>query len=363
MLNFHFHPHLIETVIGGLSAIDITRLEIQDLEQAYRFIKAYGYDLDLQADLDQVWSYHRRAISLIREELLNEGESIPPELTDPTLLQDVGYLLVYASAHSTDEKSVPLQRWSCAILRVMHTFAHIDNDLFSNYSEEIQDQMIKPFRDHMLTDAITGTTLGLSTDMDQIPLHRFDVKSLKTRSSAVIKLLSKPQTVAFNLLDKIGVRIVTKNVLDAFRVVRFLHRENIISFPNIMPDQSRNTLYPMNLLLEILNSTPMNTSNEQLQELMVKKLEDSAHQATYLEKPNEFSSENYRVIKFIARKLIEIKVGDKDIHFFYPLEVQVMDYENYLKTLSGPGSHQEYKKRQRDAARKRVLGTLVENKM
>ncbi len=360
MLNFHFHPHLIETVIGGRSALDVPRLEIQDLEHAYRFTKAYGYDLDSQTDLDQVWSYHRRAISLIREELLNEGEVIPSELTDPTLLQDVGYLLVYASARSNDEKSLLLQNWSCSILRVMHTFAHIDNDLFSNYSEQIQDQMLKTFRDHMLTDPIAGTTLGLSTDMDQIALHRFDVKSLKTRSSAVIKLLSRPQAVAFSLLDKIGVRFVTKNVLDAFRVVRFLHREYLISFPNVMPDQSRNTLYPMNLLLELLNEIPMNTTNEQLQDLMVRKLEESQGKAAYLEKPNEFSSENYRTIKFIARKLIEIKVGDKAIKFFYPLEVQVMDYENYLKTLAGPGSHLEYKKRQREKARKRVLGTIVE---
>src|SRR5690606_2277011 len=129
----------------------------------------------------------------------------------------------------------------------------------------------------------------------------------------------------------------------------------------IMPDQSRNTLYPMNLLLELLNEVPMNTTNEQLQELMSKKLEESPEKANYLEKPNEFSSETYRAIKFIARKLIDIKLGEKELRFFYPLEVQVMDYDNYLKTLSGPGSHTEYKKRQREAARKRVLGTLIDN--
>lgn len=360
MLNFHFHPHLIETVIGGKSAIDVPRLEIQDLEQAYRFIRAYGYDLDIKEDLDEVWSFHRRSISLIREELLNESEQIPAELTDPTLLQDVGYLFVYASSRGQDEKSRLLQAWSCSILRVMHTFSHIDNDLFSHYSEEIQEQMFKPFRDHVHTDPIAGTTIGLSTDMDQIPLHRFDVKPFKARSSAVIKLLSRPQTAAFTLLDKVGVRFVTKNIIDAFRVVRFLHRENLISFPNVMPDQSRNTLYPMNLLIEVLDEASKSATNEQLEEMLQVKINNEANRAAYLEKPNEFSSYDYRTIKFIVRKLINIKAGEKDVHFFYPLEVQVMDYENYLKTLSGPGSHREYKKRQRESARKRVLGALLE---
>lgn len=360
MLNFTLNPYLIETVIGGRSAIDVPSLEINDLEKAYRFVKAYGYDLNKSEELNEVWGLHRRAIALIKEELLQEGEAtLLPEVTDPTLLQDVAYLLVYASSKAQDEKSKTLQAWSCAVLRVMHAMAHIENDLFSNYSDQIQEQILKPFRDHLLTDPIAGTTLGLSTDIDQIPLQKFEIKSFKARTSSVIKLLSKPQAVAFNLLDRIGVRFVTKTVLDAFRVVRFLHREYIVSFPNVMPDQSRNTLYPMNLLLEVIEKTPQGTPLAEVEKLLMEKLEHSAHRAEFLEKANEFSAQDYRVIKFIARKLIEIKIGDKDIHFFFPVEVQVLDYENYVNILSGPGSHEEYKKRQIEAARLRVLGNVL----
>lgn len=356
-LNVHFHPHLIETVIGGRSAIDLPRLEIPDLEEAYRFADSYGYDLNDSEDLEEVWSLHRRAIALIREELLNETEKIPPELSDPTLLQDIGYLLVYAS--SNDPSNSVTQAWSCAILRVMHTFAHIENDIFSNYGDQIQEQMLKPFREHMISDPVVGTTLGLSTDIDQIPLHKFEVKPFKARTSSVIKLLSKPQAVAFNLLDKIGVRFVTKTVFDAFRVVRLLHRENIVSFPNVMPDQSRNTLYPTKLMLEVLSEVPKDTELSKLEDLMNKRLETSPHKAEFLEKHNAFSSSDYKELKFIARKLIEVDAGGKHFHFFFPLEVQVTDYDSYVKTLSGPGSHEEYKKRQREAARKRVLRDAV----
>lgn len=355
-LNVHFHPHLIETVIGGRSAIDLPRLEITTLEDAYRFVHAYGYDLNDSEDLEEIWSLHRRSIALIREELLNADEVLPAELADPTLLQDVGYLLVYASSRDTAENERTKQAWACAILRVMHTFAHVENDIFTNYGDQIQEQMLKPFREHMLNDPALGTIIGLSTDIDQIPLHKFEVKPFKARTSSVIKLLSKPQAVAFHLLDKIGVRFVTKNIFDAFRVVRLLHRDNIVSFPNVMPDQSRNTLYPMNLLLEVLAEVPKTISPDDLQEKLAKKLENSPQKADYHEKLNVFSSSDYKELKFIARKLIEVDAGGKHFHFFFPLEVQVMDYESYVNILAGPGSHEEYKNRQREAARKRALG-------
>lgn len=354
-----FHPHLIETIIGGRSAIDLPRLEILDLDQAYKFARSYGFDLSLPEDISEVWHLHRRSVSLIREELLNPSESLPPEITEPGQLQDPGYLLVYASSKNQDTKSRELQAWACALLRVMHTFAHVENDIFTNYADQIQEQMLSPIREHMVIDPVVGTILGLQSDIDQVPLYKFEAKPFKAKNSSVIKLLSKPQAVAFNLLDRMGVRFVTKSLLDAFRVVRLLHHENIVSIPNVMPDQSRNTLFPMNLLIEVCEEAPKDLSHEQLNQLLEAKLEEATHRAEFLERHNEFSSEEYRSIKFIARRLIQVQTGEKHFHFFFPLEIQVMDYGNYLKTLSGPGSHEEYKKRQRDKARKRILGNVL----
>jgi uncharacterized protein (TIGR04562 family) len=220
--------------------------------------------------------------------------------------------------------------------------------------------MLKPIREHMLIDPVIGTTIGLGTDIDQIPLYKFEAKPFKAKTSSVIKLLSKPQAVAFSLLDRMGVRFVTKTLFDAFRVVRLLHRENIVSFPNIMPDQSRNTLFPMNLLIEVINESPKDIELESLNHLLKEKLDESLHRAEFLEKHNEFSSEEYRSLKFIVRRLIQVETGDKHFHFFFPMEIQVVDYDNYVKILSGPGSHEEYKKRQRDKARRRVLSSVLE---
>ncbi|NCN39764.1 TIGR04552 family protein, partial [bacterium] len=41
----------------------------------------------------------------------------------------------------------------------------------------------------------------------------------------------------------------------------------------------------------------------------------------------------------------------------YPYEVQIMDYDHYLASMSGPASHDQYKTRQRAKARERLFGS------
>jgi uncharacterized protein (TIGR04562 family) len=179
----------------------------------------------------------------------------------------------------------------------------------------------------------------------------------------VIKTLSKPETVALDIFDKMGVRFITNSIYDAFRVLRFLRRENIVNFANVVPHQSRNTLYPTNLFFETLHELIEKkklTSGEQIEAELKKKLEDQAHRARYKEKHNPFSGDNYRAIKFICRQLVKVKndQGATAVRFFYPYEIQIMDREMYVQTLTGQASHGEYKARQRLAARERVLGEI-----
>ena len=78
-------------------------------------------------------------------------------------------------------------------------------------------------------------------------------------------------------------------------------------------------------------------------------------------KENIFTDPDYKFIKFISRKLISIEIQKKGqtekVHFFYPFEVQIMSYETYLKNMRGPLSHEQYKKRQEKAARRRLFGS------
>lgn len=365
-----FNKQVLACVLGGVSALDIPRLNLTTVDEARQFVQAYGYDLDDQVQYDQLWAIHRRAVALIKEQLLDDGESIPDSLYDPSQLTDLTQLLLIASSTKPEDKE--LQRWACAILRVMHVFVHFKNDLFSAFRDEIQAQILKPLQDAILTDDLAGATvLGPSLKNGGIRLHKFEIKPFKTTASSVVKLLARPERVALTLLDKLGVRFVTRSVFDSFQVIRFLIENHLMTFAHIMPDQSNNTLYPLNLFMEVMDELKLRESRGQdvspdvIQNLLNVRMQAAKSGAEYLEKFNEFSGPEYRFIKFINRKLITVEVSHgtekRDFRFFYPFEVQVMDYDTYIRNLSGPMAHDEYKSRQRRKARERVFGESVES--
>lgn len=369
-VSFQFNRQVLDCVVGGVSALDIRRLSVTTEEEARQFILAYGYNLDDPEHREQLWATHRRAVSLIKEQLLEEGESIPESLTDPAQLVDLPRLLLNASSREKADRE--LQRWACAILRVMHVYVHLRNDLFSAFRDEIQIQILKPIQDAILHDDLAGTTiLGPSMPDGGVRLHRFEIKPFKTTASSVVKLLARPEKVALTLLDKLGVRFVTRTVFDSFRVIRFLIDNNIVSFPHIIPDQSNNTLYPINIFQEVMEELQrreargVEMTQEKVQDLLRERLEASRARAEYREKTNEFSGPEYRFIKFINRKLITVGIGpgeqQRAFRFFYPFEIQVMDHETWVRNLSGPMAHDEYKNRQRRKARDRVLGLTLES--
>lgn len=356
----HFDIHALESMIGGVSVLDIPYFSIQSREQATAFLKTYGYDITVDDDLKKLWSYHRKAVTYIQSELLKSGEEIPSKLTDPAELGEITNLYIMASTRNND-----LQIWAGGIIKVMHIFVHLENDLFAQFSSEIQDQILKPIQQHIHEDSVIGTTLGPALGPRSIVLKKVDIKSFKTTTSSVTKLLAKRELVAFNLLDKIGVRIVTKHLFDVFRVLKYFLDNNIVSFPHNIPEQSSNTLYPLNLFLETIESLnrDVEPSGEDIDQLLRKRLESNQGRAVYLEKHNSFSSKDYRFVKFITRRLVRITITNNDrpqtLSFFYPYEIQIVDYEAHLNNMSGPASHELYKERQVSRARARILTGLA----
>lgn len=356
---FIFDSSILNSVVGGHSAIEIPRLNILNLEAASSFISSYGFDITQEHDLEKLWYYHRRALVLMVEKLGFNDADIPEILRDRRGLGDIRQLLLLASSRNPDEQS--LQKWSCAVLRCMHVFVHAENDLFSSFAEEIQSQILTPIQTHIRHDGNLHQTVLQSPDGEYgIDLLGFEVKPFKTSSSAVIKLLAKPDALAMRIFDKLGVRFVTKNLFDSFRVVRFLVSQNVISFPHIMPDQSSNNLYPVELFMQVCDDLAHRLDildDASIQAAFDQKLAEMGENVKYLRKENFFSGADYRFIKFICRKLIRVKPagGKEEFSFFYPFEVQIMDHSAHQRILSGPSEHQAYKERQRTAARERLF--------
>lgn len=352
-LSLNFDPEVFWSLIGGRAILETPRLSLKSREEAYSYLKTYGYDLEIDSDREKIWAIHSRAVIYIRTQLLDPGENIPEEISDPKVLGEISQLLLYAS----DPSIVLLHRWACAVLRVMHVISQLHNDLFNYFSLEIQEEIFRPYRAYVQKDSVSGVRL-VSGD-ESIPLQKFDIKPFKDSDSAITKLLAKPDEVAFGLLDKIGVRFVTTNLFDVFRVMRFLVENHVVSPANVIPSQSNNTLYPINLFLETIASVPKGNDVDiaEIDRQLNERLGQAAERARFLEKHNVFTSRDYRFIKFITRQLVRVTHSEtkKSFSFFYPYEVQILDYERYLKSLSGPASHDEYKTRQRARARERVV--------
>lgn len=362
--NFDYDVSILRTMVGGESSLDAPRLYVENFEEAYAFLKSYGFDIHDPKQEKRTWYYHMRALSFLRERILDKDEEIPEVISDPKQLKDVRHLLVWASL----KEPTDLSRWACAVLRVAHVFVHSENDLFSYYAEEVQRQILSPIQACV---AHEGERIFLKHPFspEEISLKAFEVKPFKTSSSEVLKMLAKPEVVALKVLDKIGVRFVTGSLFDAFQVALFLADRHLINFAHVIPDQSSNNLYPLPLFFKTLKELcdlqdqghPVNfgTMNERLMERWT----DKGDKEGLIRKENTFSDSEYRFIKFICRKLITVRRDSGEpFSFFYPFEVQIVDEASYLKNQSGPSSHAHYKERQRQAARQRLFPSFTVKK-
>jgi uncharacterized protein (TIGR04562 family) len=57
--------------------------------------------------------------------------------------------------------------------------------------------------------------------------------------------------------------------------------------------------------------------------------------------------------------LADLLQQQEQLTFFFAHEVQVMEESGFRNSQSGPASHAEYKLRQREAARRRVLQGIL----
>jgi uncharacterized protein (TIGR04562 family) len=346
----------LKAVVGGGSALDIPRLRLRSVGEAEEFLDCYGYRWGSDEDLRMLERVRSEAVSFIQEELLaGEPLAMPQDLAEQT---DVRELLLLASSPDRDQ----LQRWACAILRVMHTVSHAQSSFEERFGEAIRAQILERFLPHVHEGA-GGPTLG--TGEDAIPLARFEVKSHKALRSSVMKLLHKVENVAADVFDQIGLRFVTRERFDTLLVVRYLRRNNVVMFANVKPSRSRNSLIDMEWLLGEMEEVDAQVragllTDEQRLDAIRAALRSHPYPPLSARDTNQHSSIFYRSIQFTGRQLIRAPgSGGEDLRFFFPFEVQVLDQECFEASHSGLASHAVYKERQRETVRRRVLGALL----
>jgi len=290
--------------------------------------------------------------------------------------------------------------WAEIILKVMHTIIHADKDLRSNYFNIVQTQIFDRFYKYIFRGDNDKLYIGIKGSEDIVQLVDFETKSKKTRESVIIKLLHKAENVAEELFDRVGVRFVTHSRFDTLRVIRFLLEKNIVIPHNNKPSRAINTMIDLPRFREahqrvIKMALRNNLSEDRFVAAMEREILDCNLQGETNER-NKFTSKSYQSIQFTCRQLIEYKnpflqefnelrrIAKKldpddnelarrvlnmdispvarDIRFFYPYEIQIVDNTAFQENSQGDASHQEYKRQQVQSAMKRIFKAMIEYK-
>jgi uncharacterized protein (TIGR04562 family) len=367
--NFLKFPYeLFNVVFSRKSFIDINRLNVHDEETALSYMKNYGYDITDPLMKQKVVMILQESKNFIQNYLLEDPEGNDPALTVPpeVLFNDnILDLLVMASEK---DKSL-FQTWACAVLRVAHTITHVENDLAKSFMPGIKKQIFSRFMDHLKMSRTGEYYLG---EGDQkIQLKMFEMKNEKSRESLILKLLHKKENVTADVFDRIGVRVVTYTKLDVILVLKYFSVNHVVSFANIKPSRTRNNLINVERFLqgiEELNAHDLSSwKEEDVSEFLERHLqlppeEKELETDRIIKENNLYSSTLYSSLQLTGRQLITIKDFFKpeiNYRFFFPFEIQILDEESFNESREGRASHEEYKKNQMCAARKRVLNNVI----
>lgn len=398
-----FDWEMLDVVVGGKSALDTKNFlgSMSTIEQVNQFLKGYGLDPNDHVTKAELFGNFQEAIQFIKRYFLKDGNPDGLDLRLPNsllMISEISQLFLLAADDTPHKKEDKL--WAEVILKVMHTIMHADKDLRSNYFNIVQTQIFDRFYKYIFRSEDDKLFLGIKGTENIVPLIDFETKSKKTRESVIIKLLHKAENVAEELFDRVGVRFVTNSRFDTLRVIRFLIERNIVIPHNNKPSRAINTMIDLPRFRDahqrVLKMALRNNLSEDRFVAAMERAIQECHLQGESSDRNKFTSKSYQSIQFTCRQLIEYKnpflqefndlrriakgvLSDdnelarrvlmmdislvaRDIRFFYPYEIQIVDADAFRENSQGDASHQEYKRQQVQSAMKRIFKGMIEYK-
>jgi uncharacterized protein (TIGR04562 family) len=390
-----FNWGIMDVLIGGKSSIDLQELKVRSWQDATEFLRYYGYDPDVPADAQKIHMVICEAWNFIEQYLMpfewSRGKQPPSHLL---YTHDARDIILAASDLRPDVATT--QAWACAVLRVMHTIAHIDGVTKYADIEAARTQVMNRFLKFVFRDQ--DGKLRFGDRHTSVVLDRIEWKLRKSRESIILKLLHKKANVAETIYDLLGIRIITKKLADVMVVVKFLRDFHIVTFPNCNPSRARNSLidvesfkHNVDMLREMLEDgriKPQEFTN--ILQGLTKPL------AVVNSAANPHTAKGYRAVQLTCRQLIRYpnpalrwqeklrryldeksiseqthqicteilqlaatEPQDEQLEGFFPFELQVMDEASAAQNAMGEASHDLYKQSQVKAARRRVLNRVL----
>lgn len=323
----------IRLLLRGGSIIDWHRLQFEDLPHVEEFLVAQEFQSDNPADRARAEAVKHAAISYLRR---NYNFPIPRPVADA----DIGELLLLASTKGHR------QLCACTILKVMHIIHHLDaRELL--FMLPISDQEVFQLVEEKVYRVVGGMLAR------GFPILEF-IGGRKNKDSLYTKLLSKQETIAAQIYDKLRFRIVTRSREDIFPTLGYL-MHHVFPFNYVVPGQSTNTLLHFHSYCAEHPHLAQLAPSLQLPP----DLEDHATNVD-----NRFTAPDYHVVHFVvdmpvrlSREMIEQappaawQLGSV---IFVLTEFQVIDREAEQANEQGAASHAAYKERQRLAVMRRL---------
>jgi uncharacterized protein (TIGR04552 family) len=332
----------IRLVLRGGSVIDWHRLNFESREEAVDFLRAQEFDPEDPDDRRRMEEIKDEAIGYLRR---NYDFPIPKPVASLDLLG----LMTLAAGRGHR------QLCACTILKVMHIIHHLaGRELL--FMLPISDQEVFNLVEEKVYRVIGGMLAH------GFPILEF-IGGRKNKDSLYTKLLSKPETIAANIYDKVRFRIVTRSPDDIFPVINYMLR-HIFPFNYVIPSQSTNTLFHFRTYCE---------QHPHLRELFseIQMSPDIEDELTRID--NRFSALSYQVVHFVVDMPVHLppEMAAQAPAVARPLgqvvfvqtEFQIIDRYTEQQNELGEASHAAYKERQKLAVMRRLkVGAETRNK-
>jgi uncharacterized protein (TIGR04552 family) len=234
---------------------------------------------------------------------------------------------------------------ACTILKCMHIIHHLDGRELL-FVLPMSDQEVF----HIVEEKVYRVIGGMLAA--GFPIIEF-VGGRKNKDSLITKLLSKQETIAAQIFDKLRFRIVTRTREDIFPIVQYL-KKKLFPFNYVVPGESINSVFSFQAYVK---KTPLEKHLAQLQRVGGGD-DDPAPNG------NEFSAQSYRIIHFVVDMPVRLprRIMDRAPPgasalgnvIFVICEFQVVDRDTDAQNELGDASHAKYKERQKKAVMRRL---------
>ena len=258
----------IRLILRGDSIIDWRRLDLTEEAHVRAFLVAQELSPEDSADRKRMEHVKAESIAYLRRQF---EYPIPR----PVERASVPELLLLASGHGHRAMC------ACTILKCMHIIHHIDGRELL-FVLPMSDQEVFHIVEEKVYRVIGGMLAG------GFPIIEF-VGGRKNKDSLITKLLSKQETIAAQIYDKLRFRVVTRTRDDIFPILQFLTKK-LFPFNYVVPGQSINSIFSFRSYVE---KTP-------LEPLMARLQVVGAAEDDFTPSDNLFSASEYRIIHLVV---------------------------------------------------------------